>query len=184
MFSLWPWRAAPPSNLGLTGSDARLMPTPRRSGKCLRAVALVGQWPRGSGSRCLLCRRSTSLGPRPRTDECSRATSRSFRAEQGPCSRRGDARATTKAGLVDHRRAGPTVTPARLKQPRQGGGRSAREEPPHGRVLRGRVSRQTGHVPWFRIGPTCASHMATGVAHEARRARFSSASPVVVRPQS
>jgi len=35
------------------------------------------------------------------------------RAEQGPCSRRGDARATTKAGLVDHRRAGPTVTPAR-----------------------------------------------------------------------
>jgi len=73
------------------------------------------------------------------------------RAEQGPCSRRGDARATTKAGLVDHRRAGPTVTPARLKQPRQDGGRSAREEPPHGRVLRGRVSRQTGHVPWFRL---------------------------------
>ena len=72
----------------------------------------------------------------------------------------------------------------RLKQPRQGGGRSAREEPRHDRVLRGRVSRQTGRVSWFPIGPTRASHMATGVAHEARRARVSSASPVVVRPQS
>ena len=82
-------------------SHEKLQPRcPRRSLACslfgcsltLLALAATISWGRSRGS----------------------ARSRVPRAEQDPGSRRGDARATTKAGLVDHRRAGPTVTPARL----------------------------------------------------------------------